>query len=134
PGAAGVLIARPAGRWLDRSGPGPIVAAGAATVLSAYAVFAFGIWWPAALAGGAVLLDCGLRSAMVANQTVANSLLPEARSRANTIFGTAVWGGNAVGAFLASTALATSGWLAVCAISALAAAGALGVQLRHGLR
>lgn len=129
PGAAGILIARPAGRWLDQRGPGPIVAGGIALIIAAYAVFAFGLWWPAALAVGAALLDCGLRAAMVSNQTVVNSLAPDARSRSNTVFGLAVWSGNAVGAFVASTALAHSGWLAVCAISAAAAAGALGVQL-----
>ena len=35
----------------------------------------------------------------------------------------------ATGAFAASFALAHSGWLAVCAISVVAAAAALGVQL-----
>ena len=51
---------------------------------------------------------------------------------ANTIFGVAVWSGNAMGAFVASSALAASGWLAVCAISVLAACAALAVQhARH---
>ncbi|TMH28645.1 MAG: MFS transporter [Betaproteobacteria bacterium] len=130
PGAAGILIARPAGRWLDLRGPAPIVTTGIALIIAAYGVFAFGVWWPAALAVGAALLDSGLRAAMVANQTVVNSLAPEARSRSNTVFGLSVWSGNAVGAFIATSALAASGWLAVCAISALAAAAALGVQLR----
>jgi predicted MFS family arabinose efflux permease len=129
PGAAGVLIARPAGRSLDVRGPGPIVAGGIALIIAAYGVFAFGLWWPAALAAGAALLDCGLRATMVSNQTVVNSLAPDARSRSNTVFGLAVWSGNAVGAFVASAALARGGWLAVCAISAAAAAAALGVQL-----
>ena len=129
PGAAGILIARPAGRWLDRRGAGPIVAGGVAVIIAAYGVFAFGLWWPAALAAGAVLLDCGLRATMVSNQTVVNLLAPEARSRSNTVFGLAVWSGNSVGAFLASSALAASGWLAVCAISAAAASAALVVQL-----
>lgn len=129
PGAAGILIARPAGRWLDRCGAGPIVAGGVAVIIAAYGVFAFGLWWPAALAAGAVLLDCGLRATMVSNQTVVNLLAPEARSRSNTVFGLAVWSGNAVGAFIASHALAASGWLAVCAISAAAASAALVVQL-----
>ena len=129
PGAAGILIARPAGRWLDRRGAGPIVAGGAAVIIAAYGVFAFGLWWPAALAAGAVLLDCGLRATMVSNQTVVNLLAPEARSRSNTVFGLAVWSGNAIGAFIASSALAASGWLAVCAISAAAASAALIVQL-----
>ncbi|TMH44522.1 MAG: MFS transporter [Betaproteobacteria bacterium] len=130
PGAAGILIARPAGRWLDLRGPAPIVTTGIALIIAAYGVFAFGVWWPAALAVGAALLDSGLRAAMVANQTVVNSLAPEARSRSNTVFGLSVWSGNAVGAFIATSALAASGWLAVCAISALAATLALGVQLR----
>jgi predicted MFS family arabinose efflux permease len=60
---------------------------------------------------------------------VVNSLAPDARSRSNTVFGLAVWSGNAIGAFVASTAFAHSGWLAVCAISAASAACALAVQL-----
>ena len=134
PGAAGILIARPAGRWLDVRGPGPIVAGGVSLIIVAYGVFAFGLWWPAALAAGAVLLDCGLRATMVSNQTVVNLLAPEARSRSNTVFGLAVWSGNAIGAFVASTALSRSGWLAVCAISAASATLALLVQLASSRR
>jgi predicted MFS family arabinose efflux permease len=137
PGAAGILIARPAGRWLDQRGAGPIVAGGIALIVAAYGVFAFGLWWPLALAAGAALLDCGLRAAMVSNQTVVNSLAPDARSRSNTVFGLAVWSGNATGAFVASSALAAKGWLAVCAISAISASCALAVQLyatRRGAR
>ena len=130
PGAAGILVARPAGRMLDLRGPGPIVITGISLILGAYAVFAFGVWWAVPLALGAVLLDCGLRATMVANQTIVNSLAPDARSRSNTIFGFSVWSGNAAGAFIATSALAASGWLAVCAVSALAAAAALAVQLR----
>jgi len=130
PGAAGILVARPAGRMLDLRGPGPIVVIGISAIIAAYGVFAFGVWWVAALALGAVLLDCGLRATMVANQTIVNSLAPDARSRSNTIFGFSVWSGNAAGAFIATSALAASGWLAVCAVSALAAGAALAVQLR----
>jgi predicted MFS family arabinose efflux permease len=129
PGAAGVLVTRPAGRLLDQRGAGPIVRAGISLILAAYAVFALGAWWPLPLAFGAAILDCGLRATLVANQTVINSLAADARSRSNTVFGLAVWSGNAIGAFVASMALAHSGWLAVCAISAIAATGALGVQL-----
>jgi len=129
PGAAGILVARPAGRWVDLYGAAPIVRAGIAIIIIAYAVFALGVWWAAALALGAAILDAGLRSTMVANQTMVNSLAADSRSRSNTVFGLAVWSGNAVGAFVASMALAHSGWLAVCAMSALAAAAALGVQL-----
>jgi predicted MFS family arabinose efflux permease len=129
PGAAGVLVARPAGRWVDLYGAGPIVRAGIALIIVSWAVFALGVWWAAALAIGAAVLDCGLRASMVANQTVINSLAADARSRSNTVFGLAVWSGNATGAFVASSALAHAGWLAVCGICALAAAAALVVQL-----
>ncbi len=130
PGAAGILVARPAGRWMDLRGPWLLVALGISLIFVAYLVLALGAWWVLALPVGAALLDCGLRSTMVPNQTVVNSLAADARSRSNTVFGMAVWTGNALGAFLASAAFARSGWLAVCAISLLAALLALGVQLR----
>jgi predicted MFS family arabinose efflux permease len=128
PGSAGILVARPAGRWMDRRGVVPVVTTGASLVLAAFIAFGFAAWWAGAVVAGAMLLDSGLRSAMVANQTLINSQVPDARSRFNTIFAAHVWGGNASGAFLASTALAHAGWLGVCAIGVVAAAGALVVQ------
>ncbi|HEY6821745.1 MAG TPA: MFS transporter [Burkholderiales bacterium] len=130
PGAAGILVARPAGRWMDLRGPWLIVTLGISIILAAYAVFALGVWSVIALPIGAALLDCGLRGAMVPNQTVVNSLAADARSRSNTVFGMSVWTGNALGAFAASTVYAHSGWLAVCGMSGFAALLALGVQLR----
>jgi predicted MFS family arabinose efflux permease len=133
PGAAGILVSHPAGRWTDRYGAFPVVTAGVGLVLLAYVVFAFAPLWVGAVIAGAVLLDCGLRSAMVANQTRITAVAPEARSRFNTVFGAHVWGGNAVGAVLASTALARYGWLAVCAIAVSASCLALLLQwLRRG--
>ena len=134
PGAAGVLVTRRAGRWMDRRGTFPVVTTGVALVLGAYLAFAFAPVAISAVVAGAILLDCGLRSAMVANQTLVNSVVPDARSRFNTVFGSHVWGGNAAGAFLASTALAHLGWLAVCAIAASASFLALGLQWRARMR
>ena len=54
-----------------------------------------------------------------------DSAVPESRSRANTLFGLHVWGGNATGAFLMSWTLAQSGWLAVCGVALTAALIAL---------
>jgi predicted MFS family arabinose efflux permease len=130
PGAAGVLAARPAGRWMDRKGASPVVKMGAALVLGAFVAMAFAPWSIVAIVAGAILLDCGLRSAMVANQTLVNSVAPDARSRFNTIFGAHVWGGNAMGAFLASTALAHFGWFAVCGVAVASAGCALLLQFR----
>ena len=132
PGAAGVLIARTAGRTMDRRGAGPVVATGIALVMAAFAVFALGQWWVAALALGAALLDCGLRAAMVANQTLVTSADATARSRFNTVFAAHIWGGNALGAFLATTALTRVGWLAVCVLAFASATLALLMQWRTG--
>jgi len=130
PGAAGILIAQPAGRWLDRRGAFPVVTAGVCLVLAAYVVLSFAALWVGAVIVGAMLLDCGLRASLVANQTLITSVAPDARSRFNTIFGAHVWGGNATGAFLASMALAHLGWIAACAIAAGASSLALFLQVR----
>jgi predicted MFS family arabinose efflux permease len=130
PGAAGILVSQPAGRWTDRRGAFPIVTAGVCLVLVAFVVLAFAPFAVAAVIAGAVLLDSGLRSAIVANQTLITAVAPEARSRFNTVFGAHIWGGNAVGAFLASTALASWGWSAVCAIAVSASCVALALQWR----
>ena len=128
PGAAGILIARPAGRWMDRSGPVPVVTTGVACLFAAWAALALSAWSIVLVIAGAILLDCGLRAAMVANQTLVNSALPDSRARANTLFAGHVWAGNAVGAFVASTTLTHFGWIAVCAICMASAGSALAVH------
>jgi len=116
PGAAGIFIARPAGRWMDRSGIVPVVTAGIALVVAAYLTFSFATASIAFVIVGAMLLDCGLRATMVANQTQVTSAAPEARSRSTTVFTSHMWGGNSVGALIASLAYTQWGWLGVCAI------------------
>ena len=116
PGAAGILVARPAGRWMDRSGAGPVVKAGIVGIIAAFVALAFAPQWIGAAVIGAILLDCGLRAALVANQTMVIDISPQTRGRASTVLMAHVWGGNAVGALLASAALTHAGWLAVCGI------------------
>jgi predicted MFS family arabinose efflux permease len=125
PGSAGILIARPAGRRTDRVGVAPVVLVGISSMLAAWIAMGVGAWFLAGVVIGAILLDCGLRAAMVANQTLINSAVPDSRSRANTLFGLHIWGGNAAGAFLMSWTLAQFGWLAVCGMALTAAALAL---------
>ena len=130
PGAAGILVARAAGRALDRRGTGPVVTAGIAVFTLAFVVLAAGAYAVTAIVVGAALLDCGLRAAMVANQTLATTVDPSARSRLNTLFSAHMWGGNAAGAALASVVLTHAGWAAVCAMAIVAALLALFVQRR----
>jgi len=130
PGAAGILIARTAGRWTDRNGVFPVVTTGICLVLAAYLVLGFADVSIVAVIAGAMLLDCGLRAAMVANQTMVTTVAPDARSRFNTVFGVSVWAGNAAGALLASTTFAHAGWTWVCATAATASSLALLLQLK----
>ena len=116
PGAAGILVSRPAGRWMDRSGAGPVVKAGIVGIIAAFIALAFAPRWIGAAVIGAILLDCGLRAALVANQTLVIDISPQTRGRASTVLMAHVWGGNAVGALVASAALTHAGWLAVCVI------------------
>jgi predicted MFS family arabinose efflux permease len=125
PGAAGILVARPSGRWTDRAGVTPVVLAGVGSMLAAWVVMGFGVWSIVAVVIGAMLLDCGLRAAMVANQTLINTAVPDSRARANTLFGVHVWTGNAVGAYLTSWVFAQHGWLAVCGVGLVATVAAL---------
>jgi predicted MFS family arabinose efflux permease len=97
-------------------------------VLLSFSVLELAAHWLLAVVLGAMLLDFGLRAAMVANQTLVNSIQPDARSRFNTIFGLAVWSGNATGAALASLAFREWGWSAVCALSLSASVIALLLQ------
>lgn len=129
PGAAGIIVARPAGRWTDRAGVTPVVLTGICAMLAAWIAMGFGVWSIAAVVIGAILLDCGLRTAMVANQTLVNSAVPDSRARGNTLFGLHMWSGNAVGAFLTSWAFARYGWLAVCGVAMTATVIALLIHL-----
>ena len=130
PGAAGILVARPSGRWTDRVGLKPVVLAGICSMIAAWVAMSFGVWWIAAVVAGAALLDIGLRATMVANQTLINSAVPDSRGRANTLFGLHVWSGNAIGAYLTSWTFAHYGWLGVCGVAMTAAIIALAVHLR----
>ena len=132
PGAAGALLARPAGRWMDRYGARPTVIAAACLVVAAY--LAYGLVWlsVAAVALAAALLDSGIRSAAVANQTLITNLDPEARSRSNTVFTAHTFGGYSAGAFVATLAWVHAGWAGVCATGLTFAIAALLVQLRPG--
>jgi hypothetical protein len=106
-----------------------VVLTGICSMMAAWIVMGFGTWWIAGVVVGAMLLDIGLRAAMVANQTLINSAVPDSRGRTNTLFGLHVWSGNAVGAFVMSWAFARFGWLAVCGVALTATVIALLVHL-----
>jgi len=128
-GVAGALAAPLAGRVSDRYGPAVTVTA----ALAASAV-AFGTMWAwvtiPALVVGVLLMDLGVQSIQVAEQSLVMALDPAARSRLNTVYMVARFMGGAGGSAAGAFAWSSWRWPGVCGLSlALVAAAAL----VHGL-
>lgn len=125
-GAAGVLAAPLAGRLADRKGPRRVALLGAALVAASWTILWAGtsVW---VLVAGVVVLDFGIQSALVAHQHIVYALRPEARSRLNTLFMTAMFLGGAAGSAGATLAWSLSGWAAVSGFGALTGIAALSI-------
>jgi predicted MFS family arabinose efflux permease len=118
-GAVGVLFAPLAGRLTDRRGPAFTVTLAILTAIASYGVFyAAGreIW---GLVAGVILLDVGVQAGHVANQTRIYALIPEARSRLNTVYMVSYFVGGAVGSALGAYGWSRWGWAGVCAAGGL---------------
>ena len=126
-GVAGALAASAAGRLADRVDARRTSGAAMLIALASYAVF----WllgdrlWGLVL--GVVLLDLGVQAAHISNQTRVYSLIPEARSRLNTVYVVAYFIGGSLGSALGTLAWSRLGWGGVCAVGALMLAAALGI-------
>ena len=132
---AGTMVATPlAGRSADRRGPGIVNLLSMAGAIVAAMVLAGGAaggaFGLAALVAGTLLLDVAMQSGMVANQVRNYALRPQARSRLNTAYMTCAYAGGAAGSWLGARSFGHFGWLGVCALTGLLAAGVLVVHLR----
>ena len=137
-GAAGAMAAPLAGSFADRIGPARVTQAGAALVTISFALMFLLPLLPMPAQLALIVLctigfDLGVQATLVAHQTLAYGLAPEARSRLNALLFTVVFIGMATGAALGSLALAHWGWNGVVALSTLAGAAALAVRFasRH---
>lgn len=113
-GTVGVVAAPVSGRLADRYGARVVVLLGALLALAAWVVF--GLWGSVlGMVVGVVLLDLGVQGSLISNQHTIYALRPEARSRLNTIFMTAMFLGGAAGSAGAMVAWNAAGWTAVAA-------------------
>jgi len=113
-GAAGALIASPAGRLADRYGP-------RATLTLALGLLTMGwlLLWvfgyrAAGLIAGVVVLDIGMQVMQISNQTRIFGLSRSARSRINTVYMIVFFMGGAVGSALSAVAWSRWQWSGVC--------------------
>lgn len=126
-GALGAILAPTAGRLSDRFGPLKVnLFALAAVVLAFLLAGSAGAFSLLALVLAVNLLDFGLQSGQIANQTRIFALGNDIRARVNTLYMVATFGGGAAGSFAGAYAWSLGGWRGVCtlALLLLAAAGA----------
>ena len=129
-GAAGALCAPLVGRFADRRGPRFTILLALVTTLASFLLLgAFGRIM-AGLIAGVILLDVGVQSGHVANQTRIYALDPGARSRLNTVYMFCYFTGGSIGSWLGAIAWAYKGWTAVCAVALGVMAIALAVFAR----
>ena len=128
-GAFGALAAPLAGKTADTRGPRYAITAGIVLALGAYAVLGLSGGYLAGLVVGVLLLDVGVQAAHISNQTLVFSLVPEARSRLNTVYMTGYFTGGSLGSIAGGIAWTHFGWPGVCLVGG--AFVALGLALHR---
>jgi len=115
-GASSAAAAPFVGRMTDRRRPERAILAAILSTLVGYVLLLFfGRMLPGLIAG-IVLIDLGVQSGHVANQSRIYSLAPEARSRINTFYMVAFFLGGALGAYFGPAGFKAGGWTGFCAI------------------
>jgi predicted MFS family arabinose efflux permease len=125
-GAAGALAAPYAGRFADRRGPHAIVALAIGLMLLSFVIFALSGRSLIGLVVGVILVDVGMQSAQISNQSRIYALRPEARSRINTVYMTSYFIGGAIGSAVGVSVWHAFGWVAAC-VTGLAFVSAAGI-------
>lgn len=115
-GAAGAIAAPRVGRLADRRGPAFAAAVAILLAIAGWLVFLVAGHWLAGLALGIILMDLGVQGCHVANQTRIYPLVPDARSRLNTVYMVSYFIGGSVGSAAGAFAWNRFGWTGVCAV------------------
>ncbi|MED4225890.1 MFS transporter [Neobacillus cucumis] len=113
-GVVGAAAAPLVGRLADRFSPKLMVGLFILITLLSYLFFGFlgsAVW---GIIVGVILLDLGVQGAQISNQTRIYSLVPEARSRLNTVFMVTYFLGGSLGSSLGSYAWNLWQWRGVC--------------------
>ncbi|WFS00241.1 MFS transporter [Rhizobium tumorigenes] len=116
-GAPGALMAPIGGRLADRWGSSRVNALAFCALLASFAIAAtLGTTHLLALVVAVNLLDFGLQSGQIANQTRIFAIGHEIRGRLNTMYMVSTFSGGALGAFAGGMAWTLAGWIGVCLV------------------
>ncbi|GGF23092.1 MFS transporter [Hymenobacter cavernae] len=118
-GACGALAAPMAGKMADKRGADYAIGLGILAGLVAFVVLGLIGQFLVGLVLGIILLDVGVQGAHISNQSRIFALLPEARSRLNTVYMTAYFIGGSVGSVVGGAAWTAFGWHGVCVVGLL---------------
>lgn len=119
-GAPGALLAPLAGRLSDRLGSARVNAFAFLAVFASFLIS--GTLGEASLLAIVVavnLLDFGMQSGQVANQTRIFAIGPEIRGRLNTLYMVSTFSGGALGALAGGYAWTLAGWTGVCTLGGI---------------
>ena len=109
-GAAGAFAASLGGNATDRMGFRKVIGASIGVATLAYVILSGAATSLAALIVGVIVLDIGVQSGLVSNQTRAFSVDPKAQGRINSLYMTATFFGGAIGATVSGWLMSRFGW------------------------
>lgn len=118
-GAAGAFAASLGGRASDKRGPRAVVGASIGIVTLAYLLLAGAQTSLILLILGVIVLDIGVQSGLVSNQTRAFAVDPKAQGRINSLYMTATFFGGAVGAVISGWLMTRYGWSGIVVFGVL---------------
>ena len=124
-GAASASAAPIVGRFSDRYGPRRAVLIALVTTLVAYLILLVGGRTLPGLIVAIILIDAGVQSGHVANQSRIYALAPTARGRLNTVYMMAFMCGGAVGSYVGPLGFKLGGWMGFCVYPIVALSTAL---------
>ncbi len=114
-GAAGALAASVGGRAADRLGSRAVIGASIGLVIVSYLLLIGADSSLGLLVAGVIVLDMGVQSGLVSNQTRAFAVDPKAQGRINSLYMTATFLGGAVGTMISGWLMARHGWSGIVA-------------------
>lgn len=115
--AASAAVAPLVGRLIDRRSPKVGIGIAVGLTLASFLVMGVAGHWLLGLGLGVVLLDVGVQTGHISNQTRIYNAFPHARSRANTVYMVSYFAGGALGSTAGGIGWNIAGWTGVCVVS-----------------
>lgn len=117
-GALGAVCAPYVGQMADRYGARRNILLALLLTLASFATLYFFGRQMSGLIAGVILLDLGVQSGHVSNQTRIYGLAPEARSRLNMVYMVCYFTAGSLGSYAGSVLWQRFGWVGVCGLGA----------------